>query len=63
MKGVTNVLSRGMNVYKNMHTFWVIQSNFKSTSTCMISTKIVTSNVFLVNKYRFYANKIFHDKE
>lgn len=40
MKGVTNALSRAMGVYKNMHTFLVIQSNFKSTSTCVFSTKI-----------------------
>lgn len=63
MKGVINVLSRGMNVYKNMYIFWVIQLNFKFISICMISIKIVILNVFYVNKYRFYVNKIFYDKE
>lgn len=63
MKGVINVLSKGMNVYKNMYIFWVIQLNFKFISICMISIKIVILNVFYVNKYRFYVNKIFYDKE
>lgn len=63
MKGVINVLSRGMNVYKNMYIFWVIQLNFKFISICMISIKIVILNVFYVNKYRFYVNKIFYGKE
>lgn len=63
MKGVINVLSKGMNVYKNMYIFWVIQLNFKFISICMISIKIVILNVFYVNKYRFYVNKIFYGKE